>query len=218
MKKTNLISHILIMAGISFLVGALFLAFKNQYEALRAREMSYEVLDQMLVYYESNQNAFETNDDSQIPEVTKDGYSSTRSNYPEIYSQQMPVVALDGNDYIGYLTIPELNLILPIMSEWDYEKLQIAPCRYKGEVKSDDLIVCAHNYPTHFQKIGELSSGSQITVTDMTGFVTTYQVIEVEILSSYDIEDMESSGYSLTLFTCTYGGQNRITVRCDRVI
>jgi len=32
-----------------------------------------------------------------------------------------------------------------------------------------------------------------------------------------DIEGMVHSGYDLTLFTCTYGGKARITVRCEAV-
>ena len=42
---------------------------------------------------------------------------------------EMPVMEIDGNDYIGTLSIPSLELSLPVMSEWSYPKLRSAPCR-----------------------------------------------------------------------------------------
>ena len=54
---------------------------------------------------------------------------------------EMPVVTVDGNDYIGYLSVPSLGLELPIMSDWDYDKLQLAPCRQLGSVYTDDLVL-----------------------------------------------------------------------------
>lgn len=44
-----------------------------------------------------------------------------------------------------------------------------------------------------------------------------YKVAEFEELLPTDVEKMESSGYDLTLFTCTYGGRYRVTVRCVKV-
>ena len=51
----------------------------------------------------------------------------------------------------------------------------------------------------------------------MNGAVTSYEVVEVDILNPTAIEEMTDSGFDLTLFTCTYGGQSRVTVRCNTV-
>lgn len=51
----------------------------------------------------------------------------------------------------------------------------------------------------------------------MDGMVYTYTVTVVDVLSPSAVEDMTSGDYDLTLFTCTYGGASRVTVRCDRV-
>ena len=204
----------LILLGILCLLGAGGLYVKNELESYRAKQTSYEVLDTMMEYYVSGQDIYEPSDSENQPQLHKEDYQQIQQQFPEIYSRQMSVVELDGKEYIGYMTIPSLELILPVMSEWSYENLQIAPCRYLGEVKTDDLIICAHNYAAHFRDIGTLSAGALVTVTDMNGFVTEYEVAEVLILSAYSIDEMESGGYPLTLFTCTYGGQSRITVRC----
>ena len=44
-------------------------------------------------------------------------------------NRPMPVINVEGHDYIGCLSIPALDLELPIMSTWNYPKLRIAPCR-----------------------------------------------------------------------------------------
>ena len=75
----------------------------------------------------------------------------------------------------------------------------------------------AHNYPKHFGTLKEMRAGDVVCFTDVDGAVTKYQVIALEILGANAVEEMISGDYDLTMFTCTYGGENRITVRCDRV-
>ena len=36
----------------------------------------------------------------------------------------MPTVEIDG-----YLSVPSVGLELPVMAEWDYDRLKTAPCR-----------------------------------------------------------------------------------------
>lgn len=64
---------------------------------------------------------------------------------PEI---PMPEREIDGQTYIGVLDIPALELSLPIISEWSYAGLQIAPCRYAGSVYLENLVIAGHNYRT----------------------------------------------------------------------
>lgn len=102
------------------------------------------------------------------------------------------------------------------MSEWDYTRLKIAPYRYVGSTKTDNLVIAAHNYERHFGTISSLKIGDEVYVTDMDGVVSSYQVAETDILQPTEVEEMTSGDYDLTLFTCTYGGKTRVTVRCDR--
>ena len=134
-----------------------------------------------------------------------------------LYSTEMTEVEIDGYLYIGYLSIPSLGLELPVMSEWDYTRLKLAPCRYYGSTKTGDLVIAAHNYSRHFGNIRNLSAGDEVYFTDMDGEITAYEVAEVDTLNPTDVEEMTDSGYALTLFTCTYGGQSRVTVRCNAV-
>lgn len=127
----------------------------------------------------------------------------------------MTEVEIDGYPYIGYLQIPELNLELPVLSDWNYQWLQKAPCRYTGTVKGRDLVVMAHNYSSHFGRLDQLAEGAEVIFTDMNGAIWEYQVVAKDVLDPYDTEDMAAGEYDLTLFTCTPGGSHRVTVRCD---
>lgn len=130
--------------------------------------------------------------------------------------KEMTTAEIDGHEYIGFVGIPALGLELPVMADWDYDKLKIAPCRYSGSVFTGDLVVMAHNYKKHFGSLSTLRPGDSVTFTDMEGRTLYYEVAALDVLSSTAVEDMTSGEFDFTLFTCTYGGESRVTVRCDR--
>ncbi len=129
-------------------------------------------------------------------------------------SSESETVSVDGEEYLGYLSIPDLNLTLPVLSEWDFSKLKIAPCRYSGSLEDGKLVIAAHNYVRHFAKLYTLKKGCRIGFTDVTGKEYTYIVQKVERLQPTDGERMVSEDWDLTLFTCTYRGNLRVAVRC----
>ena len=128
----------------------------------------------------------------------------------------MPIETINGINYIGVLDIPAINRELPVLSEWDYSNLKIAPCRYAGSAYLDNMVLCAHNYDIHFGSLKNLSYGDEIIFTDMDGNVFTYKVIEIETLQPTAIEEMTIGDWDLTLFTCTVGGATRVAVRCEK--
>lgn len=131
--------------------------------------------------------------------------------------REMPTAEVEGRAYIGVLEIPALALELPVIGEWSYPALKVAPCRYAGSAYLDDLVIAAHNYTRHFGRLKELSEGDAVTFTDMDGNVFHYQVAVLETMVPTAVEEMTSGDYALTLFTCTVGGQSRIAIRCDRM-
>lgn len=133
---------------------------------------------------------------------------------PEL-SGDMPIVDVDGRSFIGTVEIPCLGLLLPIQNEWSNDNAKVSVCRYMGSVYDNDLIVAGHNYIEHFGKLKELKTGDKVIVTDMNGRSFYFQVSNMETLGAYDTEKMESGDWDLTLFTCTIGGANRVTIRCE---
>lgn len=148
--------------------------------------------------------------DSKKEELPKEPYSGEAR-------MEETVVEIDGYEYIGYVSIPALGRELPVMAEWDYSRLKIAPCRYVGSYLTGNLVIAAHNYKTHFGSIGSLKAGEAVYFTDMNGVKYQYAVVEINTLGAAAVEEMTAGDFDLTLFTCTYGGQSRVTVRCMRM-
>ena len=124
------------------------------------------------------------------------------------------VIPMDGYSYIGYLTFPTLGLELPVIDGWDTERLRRAPCRYYGSAETQDLVIAAHNYRSSFGQLDGLQIGDEIRFTDAAGIVHRYLVGELEIVEPTAVEYMIRSDWALSLYTCTYDGQHRVTVRC----
>ncbi|MCD8219188.1 MAG: sortase [Ruminococcus sp.] len=135
-------------------------------------------------------------------------------------AEEIDSVEIDGNLYIGTLSIPSFGLELPILSEWSTAGLKIAPGRYYGTAQTNDLVICGHNYTRHFGNLDCLEYDDVLYFTDVNGSIFYYEVEEVTILQPTDVEEMisqTSTGWDLTLFTCTMSGQARVTVRCSRI-
>lgn len=126
---------------------------------------------------------------------------------------EMPTKKVGGRYYIGVLEIPALKLELPVMDDWSYSRLRTAPCRYAGSVYNRDIVIAGHNYARHFGGLKNLVPGDAVRFTDADGNVFCYKVSAIETLGKTDVERMRSGDWDMTLFTCTYGGANRVTVR-----
>ena len=122
------------------------------------------------------------------------------------------------NDTLSPSQIRNLQkeLELPVISEWDYDRLHVAPCRYSGSAYTDDLVICAHNYARHFSGIKGLHAGGKVRFTDVRGNEFLYEIADAEILEPAEVEEMVSGDWDLTLFTCTTGGQTRFALRCEK--
>lgn len=126
----------------------------------------------------------------------------------------MPTELIDGALYVGVLRVPSLGLELPVLNEWSYEGLRRAPCRYAGSAYAGDLVIAGHNYATHFGGLRTLAYGAEVTFADMRGNVFSYEVASIETLPAAAVAQMTDSTWELTLFTCDFSGNNRLTIRC----
>lgn len=134
---------------------------------------------------------------------------------PEV---QMSEIEIGGYRYVGYISIPSLGLDLPVMSEWSYPNMKIAPCRYWGSVYLDNMVICAHNYSNHFGKLGNAAVGDLVIFTDVDGNVFEYTVSElIQLNPNQTLEMVKGLDWDLTLFTCNASGRQRLTLRCVRV-
>lgn len=196
------------LLGTALIFGALSLFFFNQHASKEAEEASEDLLPQMMEIIQMQESA-------PTEPATYEQPLGTPVEHLDPEAFQMTEKMIKGYSYIGYLSIPKLELELPVMAHWNYNRLQIAPCRYTGSVRGEDLVIMAHNYASHFGRLSELAEGDSVVFTDMDGIATVYQVVAQDVLSATAVEEMTAGVFDLTLFTCTYGGKSRMTVYCD---
>ncbi len=198
MRKRKKRWNIFIVLGLLFLAGALCLTLyniKEDYDANRSAKNVQSQLEELIL----------PEDDIDPDELPDD--------------REMPTITIDGYDYIGYLSIPSIDLTLPVMDTWDYDRLQIAPCRFSGSLYKNNLVIAGHNYNHHFGPLRTLSPGIEIQFTDVEGHLYRYEISDLITLNPIQVEDLteDSAEWDLSLFTCTLDGRTRHTVRCTRI-
>ena len=162
---------------------------------------------------EETAESAETSADTAEPDPT-----ASLPDYVLHPDMEMPVMKIDGNYYIGVLTIPSLDLSLPVMEDWDDEKLKLSPCRYAGSLYQKNLVIAGHNYQRHFSGIRTLPIGSKIQFNDADGNEFQYTVVASDVMNPEEKDRMlEDGAWDLTLFTCNYGLGTRYAVRCQMV-
>ena len=214
-RKRFSIGTRLMTAGLVLILSALALTAYNLWDMERAAESAVEVLLELTPripapvpaqpYPVGAPRPAESAPETEIPD------------YILAPKMDMPEQTVNGTAYIGTLEIPALGLRLPVASSWDYKLLKTSPCRYSGSVYTNDLVIAAHNYRSHFGQLTSLSVDSEILFTDVDGNMFRYAIAEFETLEPTAIEEMTSGAPGLTLFTCTVGGKSRIAVRAGHV-
>ena len=121
--------RIWINTGLLLLTAALFLWAYNGQESRRAGDSAQQViteLTQSLTQQPPAEAGAEAEQEEapavKLPEYLLDA------------QREMPEKTVDGRDYIGVLSIPTLQLELPVLSRWSYPNLKEAPCRYSGSL------------------------------------------------------------------------------------
>lgn len=191
----NKLGNALIALGVLALLAAVLLMGYNQWDSTRAEKAADCVLTQL-----------------------EESIAEPRTIYPGDAAADTETI--DGYDYIGCLSIPSIGLALPVMQQWSYPGLKIAPGRYSGALYTDDLVIAGHNYARHFRPLKHLTVGTEVLFVDMNDNIWHYAVSDTEVLQPTQIEKMAvktpDSNWDLTLFTCTTTGQARYALRCVR--
>lgn len=211
-KKLGLV---LVLAGALLIGGALALYGANRVEDEKAGAAAVETA---AVLQQQIEQAQTQHMQTEVQEQPEDVSTEPSMDAPveDAETEPTPVAMVGDYEYLGVLSLPSLGLELPVMADWDYDRLKLAPCRQFGSAEEDNLVIAGHNYIGHFANLGMMKAGDSVTFTTMDGAVNTYVVAKTDIISPEDTEKVSESGYALTLYTCTYGRQNRVTVYCER--
>ena len=161
----------IVAVGAALILSALVLLLHNRYADARAGREAETLLAgvEAAISQGTADGPEETRRQETRPTGEENGTEPTAA---EALDPEMPVAMLEGYGYVGYVEIPALGLKLPVMSDWDYTRLEIAPCRQFGSSRTDDLVIAAHNFESHFgrrkemlQDIAVLTGGTVISST-----------------------------------------------------
>lgn len=220
----NIIWKILVISGVALIISAILLCLYNINESNRAFEKSQTALTGLKdIIPDIPEKPEETYTEylKKIEENSKRNIiKEFEEEHPTATEPEMTSLQLDGRYYCGYITLDTLGLELPVLNNWSYPNLNIAPCRYEGTPQTHDFIIAAHNYNSHFGQIKYLAEGDEIIFTDCNGEKYHYTVTYTEYIDGYSVEQMSEnndSAWDMTLFTCTLNGQSRVTVRAKLI-
>lgn len=210
-------SFLLIVSGAVCIAAAAVLVLFNIFDGERAYKASIGILAQLDPVINMAASGGKT----------RGGTGTDESEKNIALAQSMPTVLIGGYAYIGEIEIPSLQIRLPVMADWDYDRLKISPCHYSGSYLTDDLVICGHNYQRHFSPIKWINIGAEVNLITADGQVIRYTVSNRETIQPTAVKEMvqnrkntseegTAEDWDLTLFTCNTGGQTRCAVRCIR--
>jgi len=202
-RKVGLLS---IEIGVLAIVLAFLLYLHNFKEDKRAGKAAEVLLQEVQTVLSEGQ----TDEKTELLFETSSADTEDTVEEPD----QIQDIMSNEYEYIGVLSLPSLELTLPVLSECSDSLLGVAPCRDYGDFDTGNLVIAAHNYRNHFGRLQELAYGAEIQLTDMNGELHHYTVTEIMIVQLTDVSLVWDSPYELVLYTCDYTNQNRVVVYC----
>lgn len=176
--------------------------------AIESAEADADDAQEAVTHEEEKEKEKENGRDQDTPEDPDEGSDDGGAHGRE------EKLMIDGTGYLGYLTFPEFRRELPVIADWDFEKLKEAPMRYEGTFEENNIVIAGHAYDVHFGFFEDEKPGNKIIFTDLSGNKLEYRIVEKEVLQPTDIEKMITGDWDMTLFTCTYSGKARLALRC----
>ena len=130
-------------------------------------------------------------------------------------ASSMPVLEIEGADFVAMLEVPSFGVTLPVADQWDSNSLYLSPSRFYGSVYDNTLIVGGDDNSRQFEFCDKIEHGARIIVTDMTGAQFTYAVSRIDRAKHAQTQWLMGSDYALTLFCHDVYSMEYIAVRCN---
>lgn len=126
----------------------------------------------------------------------------------------MPVLEIDGVDYVAMLEIPAFGVTLPVADKWEEKNLYAFPSRFWGSAYDRTLIIGGADYPLQFAFCDRIAHGELVKITDMTGAQYFYTVSRIDRAKRAETQWLQGAEWDLTLFCRDMYSMEYIAVRC----
>lgn len=124
----------------------------------------------------------------------------------------LPVLEIDGVDYVALIEIPACDITLPVAGQWNSNALSQAPALFAGSVHDSPLVIGGDSQQFGF--CSQIETGVLVTVTDMTGAQFHYTVTQIHRSPDAQSQWLTDPNYDLTLFCRDSTSTDYIAVRC----
>lgn len=190
-------SNFYIFTGMLLIIFALALVFYNNFQDYSTNKQNEVILEVM--------------EEKQEPDL-----SALYRQYPDM---PMPIVEIEGLNYVGSISAPSVGLNTPILASYDEQTMEVTPALYSGSAYQNDLLLLGHNYQSCFGKLAYLNIGDEIQFIDNHKNEFHYEVTNIFIAGEYefDVIQAQEEDWDLTMFTCTWSGRERVVIRCALV-
>lgn len=193
MKKQTkpIINRLCLWVGVSLLVVAVVVLFSWQWGIHTWQQKTADCVHTVL---------------SLIPEPKNAALEERRDN-------TMPVLSVEGTNFVGILEMPKFDSLLPVCADWgDVEKY---PCSFSGSVYDHTIQIGATSQKGQYDFYREISAGDTVFFTDMEGNRYAYSVTNIRVVNHADQSALRRDDGALTLFIKNVYGFEYIVVSCD---
>ena len=175
-------SNFLIVLGMLMILAAFGIFGYNQYEDQSVQQQNEVILETLETKQQEDKTAL-------------------YRQYPNI---PMPVVEIDGLNYIGTIKAPAIDLNTPVLATYDAATMEVTPALYSGTAYQKNMLMLGHNYQSCFGKLANIKLGDELL------FIDNHKNEFDKILS-------EEEPWDFTMFTCTWSGYERVVIRCKLI-
>ena len=110
----------------------------------------------------------------------------------------MPVLSIDGKDFVGILEMPRYGSVLPVGADWG--NVFANPRLFDGSVYDRTIQIGATTQVGQYDFYREISVGDSVFFTDMEGNRFTYGVTDIHYEKHADQAALQQKDAALTLF------------------
>lgn len=191
-NKSGTLTLLLTLAGIGLILFAVLGVVTDSILVARADQRAHKIVENMRML---------------MPDAA-DGVPDDRVNLT------MPMLELDGENFIGLVEIPKYESALPIYGEWDTSKVSDFPCRYMGTLYDGSLILGGSDNQGQFDFTKLITNDDVIYVTDVSGIRFSFVVTEVIKTTDVSTENLTAGEADLVLFARNTYALDYTVIRC----
>ena len=125
----------------------------------------------------------------------------------------MPVLSLEGTDFVGILEMPGYASVLPVCADWGRPSKY--PCCFSGSIYDGTLQIGGTSQKGQYDFYREISVGDAVYFTDVTGNRYACEVTDIRYEKHADQEALQRNDAALKLFIKNMYAFEYIVIFCD---